>query len=45
MYVVLLTDSPFLTTFFSGGLFVTLFLCMIYLNSTPEENQHGIHRF
>lgn len=45
MYVVMLTDSPFLTTFFSGGLFVTLFLCMIYLNSTPEENQHGIHRF
>ena len=45
IYIVLLTDAPFLTTFFSGGMFVTVFLCFIYLNSTPEEDSHGIHRF
>lgn len=45
MYIVLLTDTPFLTTFFSGGMIVTLFLCFIYLNSNSEEAQHGIHRF
>lgn len=45
MYIVLLKDTPFLTTFFSGGMIVTLFLCFIYLNSNSEEAQHGIHRF
>lgn len=37
-YVVALTDAPFLTVFFSGGIFISLFLCFIYLNSTPRED-------
>lgn len=43
VYIVILTDTPFLTTFFSTGMFITLFFFLIYLNQPTEENPHGIH--
>lgn len=43
VYIVILTDTPFLSTFFSTGMFITLFFFLIYLNQSTEENSHGIH--